>query len=155
MFKSFTILMMSGLLCLAGIASAQDATSETMTTPAATPAASQTVDQMADETTDMSAAQAEMDVQTADAAMEESSNASDPTKYTCNYQGLVRHVEIAYEKPGFAVPCSVLYRKETEEPGVVKTLWTANNQAGYCEDKTSHFIDKLEGLGWTCQDTEL
>jgi len=154
MFKSFTILMMSGLLCLAGLAHAQDTTSET-TMPAASQTADQSVDQTADEAADMTAAQADTDMQASDAAMGEPSKASDAAKYTCNYQGLVRHVEIAYEKPGFAVPCSVLYRKETEEPGVVKTLWTANNQAGYCEDKTSQFVDKLEGLGWACQDTEL
>jgi hypothetical protein len=146
MHKSFTILMLSGLLCLAGVASAQDTMSEPVA-PAKAPTA--------DETAEMPQAQPAAEMQVSEPAMEDSEAASDPTQYSCNYQGLVRHIEIAYEKPGFAVPCSVVYRKETEEPGTVQTLWTASNQPGYCEDKTSQFVDKLEGLAWTCEDAEL
>ena len=50
------------------------------------------------------------------------------------------------------VPCSVVYKKLTE--GVEdQVLWTAENDAGYCEDKAKAFVDKQIGWGWTCVET--
>lgn len=74
------------------------------------------------------------------------------TKYRCELQGMTRRVEINYEVPDSTVPCSVSYYKDTEVPGEVNTLWTANNVEGYCEEKAAAFVDKLGTWGWTCQD---
>ncbi len=73
-------------------------------------------------------------------------------KYTCDLQGMTRRVEISYEVPGSSVPCSVNYYKDTEVPGEVNTLWTANNVEGYCEEKAAAFVDKLGSWGWSCQE---
>ena len=70
--------------------------------------------------------------------------------YRCFNGELVRRVEIVYET-GVAVPCEVLYYKDTEAPGERQVLWTAYNESGYCETKTREFIAQLEGWGWDCQ----
>lgn len=74
------------------------------------------------------------------------------TKYHCELQGMTRRVEINYEVPDSTVPCSVSYYKDTEVPGEVNTLWTANNVEGYCEERAAAFVDKLGSWGWSCQD---
>lgn len=121
MYKMFTRLILSGLLCLAGYAHTQDMAQDdeqTMESPAN--------DDVADP-------------------------AAPAARFTCRIEELTRHVEVAYDHPGQAVPCSVLYDKETENPGDIKTLWSARNEAGYCEDKAANFVDQLEELGWTCK----
>ena len=75
--------------------------------------------------------------------------AQGPTAYHCTYGDLVRRVEIVTE-PGVSVPCEVHYHKDTEAPGERQVLWSASQDAAYCEQKTSEFIGKLLGWGWTC-----
>jgi hypothetical protein len=69
--------------------------------------------------------------------------------YRCTRGDLVRRIEIFYE-PGRAVPCEVHYYKDTEQPGNREVLWRAQNQSGFCESKTSAFIDELQSQGWDC-----
>lgn len=69
--------------------------------------------------------------------------------YRCTLNGLERRVEIVYE-PGRAVPCEVLYFKDTEAPGEQQVLWRAQNESGYCESKTEAFIAELRSQGWDC-----
>ena len=76
----------------------------------------------------------------------------DDTKFQCSYGELQRRVEI-YSEPGQAVPCEVHYFKDTEAPGESQVLWSATNDASYCAAKTSEFVAKLEGWGWTCVET--
>ena len=66
--------------------------------------------------------------------------------------GLTRRVEIAREG-GSSVPCEVLYFKDSEAPGERQVLWSATNEAGYCETQAQGFVAKLEGLGWECNGT--
>ena len=77
--------------------------------------------------------------------------AQDATRYECSVDELTRRVEILSE-PGVSVPCEVHYYKDTEMPGEDVMLWSAQNQAGYCEARAAEFIEKLEGMGWTCWD---
>ena len=67
----------------------------------------------------------------------------------CTNGDLVRRVVIMSE-PGVSVPCEVHYYKDTEAPGDSQVLWSASSQDGYCEERASEFIAKLEGWGWSC-----
>ena len=58
-------------------------------------------------------------------------------------------VEI-YTEPGKTVPCEVHYFKDTEAPGESEVLWSAEAQAGFCEQKAAEFVAKLQGWGWQC-----
>ena len=71
--------------------------------------------------------------------------------WNCRHDDLVREVVINYPEGG-AVPCQVVYKKQTE--GFEdQTLWTAENQQGYCEEKAREFVEKLGSWGWTCMET--
>ncbi len=71
------------------------------------------------------------------------------SSYTCTYDEMVRRVEILTE-PGVPVPCEVHYHKDTEAPGEHQVLWSAQNDAAYCESKTAEFVAQLEEWGWSC-----
>ncbi len=71
------------------------------------------------------------------------------TSYSCTYDEMVRRVEILTE-PGVPVPCEVQYHKDTEAPGEHQVLWSAQNDASYCESKTAEFVAQLEEWGWNC-----
>ena len=67
----------------------------------------------------------------------------------CTNDSLERLVELKYDNPGEAVPCSIVYSKPTE--GVPEqVLWRAQNEEGYCEARFEEFVDKLSGWGWSC-----
>lgn len=70
-------------------------------------------------------------------------------KHHCTYGSLERRIDVLYETAD-AVPCEVHYHKDTEAPGERQVLWRANNQAGYCEQKTRDFIEMLQESGWDC-----
>lgn len=67
----------------------------------------------------------------------------------CTNDSLERLVELRYDNPGEAVPCSIVYTKPTE--GVPEqVLWRAENEEGFCEARFEEFADKLSGWGWSC-----
>ena len=69
--------------------------------------------------------------------------------YKCTFGDLERRVEILHETAA-SVPCDVHYYKDTEAPGEQQVLWSATQEAGYCEARAEEFIAKLEGWGWNC-----
>ena len=77
--------------------------------------------------------------------------AQDINNYQCSLDELTRRIEILHE-PGMSVPCEVHYYRDTESPGEDQVLWSAQNEAGYCESKAAEFVEKLRGMGWTCWD---
>ena len=71
--------------------------------------------------------------------------------WSCRHGNDVRevHVEQTTSDP---VPCQVVYKKLTE--GVEdQILWSAQNDASYCDFKAKGFVEKLEGWNWTCVET--
>lgn len=80
----------------------------------------------------------------------ESMAAASSGKYVCTHNNLVRRIEVSYQAAPAVVPCEVLYTKESEEPGVTKSLWQAANKEGYCEEQAKGFSEKLQGWGWSC-----
>jgi hypothetical protein len=69
--------------------------------------------------------------------------------YQCTMDGLTRRVEVVHETSA-AVPCEVRYHKDDETPGAPQTLWSAQNEAGYCEAQAQSFAARLESWGWRC-----
>lgn len=65
---------------------------------------------------------------------------------TCTNAGQERIITIVYQDQATKVPCEVRYTKD----GVTETLWSAQNQLGYCEEKVEAFVEKQRGWGWTC-----
>ena len=75
--------------------------------------------------------------------------AQDAVRYECSIDEVTRRVEVLSE-PGVSVPCEVHYYKVTEVPGEDLVLWSAQNEAGYCEARAAEFVEKLRSMGWTC-----
>ena len=63
----------------------------------------------------------------------------------CDNGGEERIVDLVYPA-GETVPCEVRYTKA----GTTQVLWSAENEVGYCEEKTDMFIQKLQSFGWKC-----
>lgn len=78
--------------------------------------------------------------------------AQDNHDYQCTMGPLSRRVEVAYTTAA-AVPCEVRYYKEAAGQDAAQVLWSAQNKAGYCEQKAKDFVAKLQGLGWMCSDS--
>jgi len=63
----------------------------------------------------------------------------------CVHGNQTRMIEVVYTSEN-NVPCSVEYTKAEG----TKTLWTAQNKAGYCENQAAAFVEKQIGWGWSC-----
>ncbi len=70
--------------------------------------------------------------------------------YICKHGNQERTISIVYETEGQAVPCKVIYTKDTG----TETPWNAENLAGYCEEKAAAFVEKQRAWGWTCDKQE-
>jgi len=66
--------------------------------------------------------------------------------YTCTNAGMERVITIVYQDQEAKVPCEVHYTKD----GATETLWSAQGQVGYCEEKVAAFLEKQRGWGWEC-----
>ena len=73
--------------------------------------------------------------------------ASDET-YTCTYGADERVISVVYQDQEAKVPCEVRYQKE----GVTETLWSAQEEVGYCEEKAKAFVEKQRGWGRNCEE---
>ena len=71
--------------------------------------------------------------------------------WSCRHGSDVREVHME-QTTSAPLPCQVLYKKLTEG-AEDQVLWSAQNDASYCEEKAKGFIEKLESLGWTCVET--
>lgn len=74
--------------------------------------------------------------------------------FSCSMGELTRRVEVVSE-PGVSVPCEVHYYKDSEATDERQVLWSAMNEAGYCEAKTQEFVAKLSDMGWNCDQTQM
>ena len=72
--------------------------------------------------------------------------------WSCAHNDLIRTVEIEYSETS-ATACNVNYSKASEG-FETQTLWNAENDASYCEEKAEAFVAKLEGWGWACAQSE-
>ena len=70
----------------------------------------------------------------------------------CVHDNQTRIIEIVYAGEN-NVPCEVQYTKAEG----TKTLWRAQNKAGFCENKAAAFVEKQIGWGWSCDlvDTDM
>jgi hypothetical protein len=71
--------------------------------------------------------------------------------WSCSSGNDVREIHI--ERTGSApVPCSVIYRKQTE--GIEdQVLWSANHDESFCDEKATALVAELDSSGWVCTET--
>jgi len=66
--------------------------------------------------------------------------------FVCLSGSAERKISIVYDTPGQDVPCAVTYEKGDG----IQTLWSAENEAGYCEVKAAEFVERQREWGWDC-----
>ena len=74
-------------------------------------------------------------------------NAFADETYTCTHGKQERIISVVYQDQAAKVPCEVQYQKNG---GETATLWNAQNEVGYCEQKAEAFVEKQRGWGWDC-----
>lgn len=75
--------------------------------------------------------------------------AQQAASFECRMGDVTRRVVV--ERAGAEpVPCEVAYYRVDEAPGERQVLWSAANEAGYCESRARGFVEQLEGWGWQC-----
>lgn len=67
--------------------------------------------------------------------------------YTCTNGPEERTIRVVYQDQETKVPCEVQYQKD----GATETLWSAQNEVDYCEEKAKAFVEKQRGWGWNCE----
>lgn len=71
--------------------------------------------------------------------------------WSCSRDNNVREVHIE-RTTAEAVPCNVVYKKQTE--GFEDQIpWNATNDDSYCDEKAEGLVAKLEASGWVCAET--
>ncbi len=74
-------------------------------------------------------------------------NAFAGEEHVCTNGDAMRVISITYEDDQNQIPCEVNYDKGEG----AQTLWSAQSEIGYCENKTREFIEKHESWGWSCE----
>jgi hypothetical protein len=77
---------------------------------------------------------------------------SQAASWSCKQGDNVREIHIQSDSPSSPVPCSVVYKKLTEG-AADQILWSATNDASFCEEKAKAFVEKQVSWGWTCEET--
>ena len=72
-------------------------------------------------------------------------------QFACTDGVETRLITVVYEVQGQTVPCRVDYDKA----GNVKTLWSAKNTVGYCEEKANIFLEQQRNWGFSCEHNEV
>ena len=70
--------------------------------------------------------------------------------YACQHDGIERTVKVVYESADSQIPCQVVYEKASG----AQTLWSSQNEVGFCESKAESFVEKQRGWGWDCTKLE-
>ncbi len=71
--------------------------------------------------------------------------ATENTRTVCTHGDQQRVIEVIYSGETL-VPCAVQYTKDTS----TETLWQAQSEEGYCEEKAAALVGKHIGWGWQC-----
>ncbi len=71
--------------------------------------------------------------------------------YACLHEGSERIIRVTYDSPDSPVPCQVVYEKASGS----QILWSAQNEAGYCESQAEAFAEKQRSWGWDCTKMEV
>jgi hypothetical protein len=79
---------------------------------------------------------------------------SQAASWNCKQGSNVREIHVQSESASSPVPCSVVYKKVTEG-AADQTLWSAANDAAFCEEKAKAFVEKQVSWGWTCEEAKV
>jgi hypothetical protein len=72
------------------------------------------------------------------------------SEFLCKQGKSERKVSLVYPEAGKKSPCEVHYLKGTDD----KIIFSAKNEAGFCEKHDDDFVAKLKGMAYSCEATQ-
>lgn len=76
-------------------------------------------------------------------------------EFQCQRGELVRRIEVRFADDADRLPCEVIYWRDSEAPGQPQSLWNAEHQLDYCQDRAREMVEQLENAGWACAATPI
>jgi hypothetical protein len=71
--------------------------------------------------------------------------------FMCRHQGRERRVELQHADGANRLPCEVVYWRDLSRGGDGHSVWEAQNDFGFCIERTRDLLQRLEDGGWNCQ----
>jgi hypothetical protein len=71
--------------------------------------------------------------------------------FMCRNQERERRVELQYGARPDRLPCEVVYWRDFTRPGDGRTIWEAENDYGFCIERTRDLVQRLQEGGWSCR----
>ena len=71
--------------------------------------------------------------------------------FMCRSQGSERRIELQYVEGPDRLPCEVVYWRDSTKRGEGRPVWEAQNDFGFCVERTRDLVQKLQDSGWSCR----
>lgn len=72
--------------------------------------------------------------------------------FMCRSQGSERRIELQYVEGPDRLPCEVVYWRDSTKRGEGRPVWEAQNDFGFCVERTRDLVQKLQDSGWSCRE---
>jgi hypothetical protein len=71
--------------------------------------------------------------------------------FMCRSQDRERRVELQYVESPDRLPCEVVYWRDFTGQSEGRPVWEAQNDFGFCIERTRDLVQRLQDAGWTCR----
>lgn len=71
--------------------------------------------------------------------------------FTCRRQGVERRIELQYVDGPDRLPCEVVYWRDFAARAEGSPVWEAQNDFGFCIERTRDLVQRLQDSGWSCR----
>ncbi|HSA79209.1 MAG TPA: hypothetical protein VLE23_00220 [Geminicoccaceae bacterium] len=85
------------------------------------------------------------------AATPDDAPAATDEAFMCLSQGRERRIELQYVEGPDRLPCEVVYWRDFTGTGEGRPVWEAQNDFGFCIERTRDLVHRLEDNGWSCR----
>ena len=72
--------------------------------------------------------------------------------FLCRSHGSERRIELQYVEGPDRLPCEVVYWRDSTKRGEGRPVWEAQNDFGFCIERTRDLVQKLQDSGWSCRE---
>jgi len=71
--------------------------------------------------------------------------------FMCRSHGSERRIELQYVEGPDRLPCEVVYWRDFTGTGEGQPVWEAQNDFGFCIERTRDLVQRLQDNGWVCR----
>ena len=85
------------------------------------------------------------------AAAPDDAGAATEEAFMCLSYGSERRIELQYVEGPNRLPCEVVYWRDYTGTGEGQPVWEAQNDFGFCIERTRELVQRLQDNGWSCR----